>query len=113
MSAIRLFDVYHDVPLTFKMFGTIFTEFNFNIFFDGSLLKLGLSIGDYLILFIGLIVLYSISIYQENGNSIRVSLNTQPQKLRYAVYSLVVIFIIVFGAYGVGFDSTQFIYNQF
>lgn len=113
MSAIRLFDVYHDVPLTFKMFGTIFTEFNFNIFFDGSLLKLGLSIGDYLILFIGLIVLYSISIYQENGNSIRVYLNTQPQKLRYAVYSLVVIFIIVFGAYGVGFDSTQFIYNQF
>jgi len=112
MSAIRLFDVYQNVPLTFKMFGTIFTEFNFNIFYDGSLLQLGLTIGDYLILLIGLIVLYSISIYQETG-SFRVYLNSRPQQVRYAVYSLVIVFIIVFGAYGVGFDSTQFIYNQF
>lgn len=112
MSAIRLFDVYRNVPLTFKMFGTIFTRPNFEIFFNGSLMNIGLTLGDYVILLIGLIVLYSVSIYQRKG-SFRLYLNAKPQLIRYAVYAAIFISIIVFGAYGVGYDSTQFIYNQF
>ena len=54
-----MFDCYRDVPLTFKMVGTMFTKFNIGELFNGSLLS------------------------------------------------------IVFGAYGIGYDSSQFIYNQF
>ena len=57
MSCLRTFDCYRDVPLTFKMFGTMFTKGNFHILWDGSLLQLGLSGMDYLILAMGLVLL--------------------------------------------------------
>ena len=33
--------------------------------------------------------------------------------MAYIAFSLLAIIILVFGAYGVGYDSSQFIYNQF
>lgn len=112
MSAIRLFDCYRDVPMTFRMFGTMFTNFNIGNLFDGSLLSIGLSVADYVILFIGLIILTSVSLIQRDG-SVRDKLYTKPLVLRYSVYYLLIISVVVFGAYGVGYDASQFIYNQF
>lgn len=39
-----------DVPMTFKMVGSMFYEFNFGILFDGSMLEFGLGMIDYKIL---------------------------------------------------------------
>jgi hypothetical protein len=33
--------------------------------------------------------------------------------LRYAVVGALFFMIVVFGAYGIGYDAAQFIYNQF
>lgn len=111
MSSIRMFDCYRDVPMTFKMFGTMFYKFNIRQLFNGSLLKIGLSAADYLILFAGLIVLTTVSILQARG-SVRERLDNRPI-VRNAFYYALIICIIIFGAYGVGYDSSQFIYNQF
>ena len=43
MSALRSLDCYRDVPLTFRMVGTIFTRFSLTPLVDGSLLPLGLT----------------------------------------------------------------------
>lgn len=56
MSCIRMFDCYRDVPLTFKMVGTMFTKFNIGELFNGSLLSIGLSVADYVVLIVGFIV---------------------------------------------------------
>ena len=32
---------------------------------------------------------------------------------RWAIFSALLLIIIVFGAYGLGYDASQFIYNQF
>jgi D-alanyl-lipoteichoic acid acyltransferase DltB (MBOAT superfamily) len=111
MSSIRMFDCYRDVPMTFKMFGTMFYKFNIRQLFNGTLLKIGLSAADYLILFAGLIVLTTVSILQARG-SVRERLDNRPI-VRNAFYYTLIICIIIFGAYGVGYDSSQFIYNQF
>lgn len=112
MSSLRLFDCYRDVPLTFKMFGTMFTNINIRELFNGTLMNLGLKIADYGVLLIALIILLTVSLIQRSG-SVRCKLAEKPQGLRYLVYYLLIISILIFGAYGVGYDSSQFIYNQF
>ncbi|MFZ7134231.1 MAG: MBOAT family O-acyltransferase [Eubacteriales bacterium] len=112
MSAIRLFDCYRDVSTTFRMFGTMFTDFNFIELFNGSLMELGLNVSDYLVLLLGFFLLLSVSLMQRGG-SIRCKIAEQPIAVGYIVNYALIILIIVLGAYGVGYDASQFIYNQF
>ncbi|MHB8063141.1 MAG: MBOAT family O-acyltransferase [Ruminiclostridium sp.] len=112
MSCIRLFDCYRDVPLTFKMFGTMFVNFNIRELFNGALMNIGLKMSDYIILMIGLVILTTVSLIQRSG-SVREKLSQKPALVRYPIFYVLIITIIIFGAYGVGYDSSQFIYNQF
>ena len=113
MSAIRMFDCYRDVPLTFKMVGSMFTRFNVNILWNGALLELGLSAADYILLAVCLLVVLGVSLFKVKKGSVRDALYTKPAPLFYGVMALLFVAIIIFGAYGIGFDSSQFIYNQF
>jgi D-alanyl-lipoteichoic acid acyltransferase DltB (MBOAT superfamily) len=112
MSSLRLFDCYRDVPLTFKMFGTMFTKFNIIELFNGSLMNLGLKMFDYGVLLISLFLLITVSLIQRTG-SVRSKLAERPQVVHYLAYYALIISMLIFGAYGVGYDSSQFIYNQF
>ncbi|HOO61111.1 MAG TPA: MBOAT family O-acyltransferase [Bacillota bacterium] len=113
MSSLRMLDCYRDVPLTFKMFGTMFTTGNWGALTDGSLLKLGITLSDYIILGVGTLILFLVSMYGRKG-SVRDRIRTKaPAALRYAVFFMLFVIILVFGAYGHGFDMSQFIYNQF
>ena len=49
MSFIRILDCYRDVSTTFRMYATIFTNFNFMELFQGGLLKIGLELADYIV----------------------------------------------------------------
>lgn len=114
MSAIRMFDCYRDVPLTFKKVGSIFTTFNWNVLFDGSLLNIGLSMADFWVLLAGLVIVFGVSLYKyRSGKSVRDSLYTKHQTLFYVLMAVLLVLILIFGAYGIGFDSSQFIYSQF
>jgi len=112
MSSIRMFDLYRDVPLTFKMFGTMFTKWNISELWNGALMALGLSFSDYIVLLMGLIIITTVSKLQDRG-SVRLMLSEKPYMVRYMVFSITIIAILVFGAYGEGYDASQFIYNQF
>ena len=113
MSALRLFDCYRDVPLTFKMFGTMFTTWNWNTLGNGTLLRLGLVRSDYVILGLGTIVLFVVSMIGRSG-SVRDKMEKKmPLPARWGIFTLLVLVILVFGAYGQGYDAAQFIYNQF
>ncbi|NLP00431.1 MAG: MBOAT family protein [Clostridiaceae bacterium] len=112
MSSLRILDCYRDVGISFRMFGSMFTKLNINELFTGSLLKLGLDISDYVVLLIGVIILISLSLVQRSG-SVREKISGKPVIIRYTVFVLLFFSIIIFGAYGIGFDSNQFIYNQF
>jgi len=112
MSAIRILDVYRNVPVTFRMYASVFTKWNLKELFGGALLELGLSRADYFVLLFGIIIMITVSLVQRTG-SVREKMYARHEAIRYAAYAGLFIAIIVFGAYGIGYDSNQFIYNQF
>ncbi len=112
MSFLRTFDCYRDVGTTFKMYGTIVTKFNIAELFQGGLMKLGLTASDYFVLALGVIVLLTVSMMGRSC-SVREKLAARPVLLRYATYFVAFLAILLLGAYGVGYDSSQFIYSQF
>ena len=112
MSCLRSFDCYLDVPLTFRMFGSMFTGGNWRILWDGSLLALGLSGIDYAVLAGGLFLLVAVSLIQRGG-SVREKIAAKPYPARFAVWFSLFVAVLLMGAYGIGYDASQFIYNQF
>jgi alginate O-acetyltransferase complex protein AlgI len=112
MCSIRILDCYRDVGTSFNMFATMFTKWNINELFHGALLELGLKKADYYILLFGIIIMIIVSLAQRKG-SVREQMAARPDMIRYAAYVMLLISIITFGAYGIGYDSNQFIYNQF
>ena len=110
MSMIRMFDCYRNVPLTFKMIGTMFTKVNLKIFWNGSLLGIGLTAADYIVLAVSFVIILTVSIIKNKRGHV---ISDNAFTLRYSLLALLFTAIIVFGAYGTGYDMTQFIYNQF
>jgi len=112
MSFLRTLDCYRNVGLTFKMYGTIITKFNIMELFQGGLMQLGLTISDYLVLILSVTLILLVSLTGRSG-SVREKLAARPMLLRYATYFAIFLAILILGAYGVGYDSSQFIYSKF
>lgn len=112
MSAVRVLDCYRDVPVTFRAVGSIFTEFDLSILWNGSLLKLGVGGADWLAAGLGVALMLAVSLLSRD-EPLRDKLERRPLALRWALFGLLFLAVAVFGAYGVGYDASQFIYNQF
>lgn len=112
MSCLRMFDCYRDVPLTFRMFGTMVTARNWAVLWNGSLLQLGLTGADFLVLAVGFVLLLTVSLIQRSG-SVREKIGAKPFWLRFILWYALFLATLLLGAYGAGYDSSQFIYNQF
>ncbi len=113
MSFLRSFDCYRNVPLTFAMMGTIFTNFSGSKLVDGTLLQLGIGLADYIVIIVGVILMLAVSIFKEKKGNVREAIATKPAIVRYAVPWGLFFATLIFGAYGIGYDASQFIYNQF
>jgi D-alanyl-lipoteichoic acid acyltransferase DltB (MBOAT superfamily) len=111
MGAIRVLDCYRDVPLTFRMWGSIFSAANWGDIFNGKIISLGLGAADYIVVAAGCLIMFAVSFLGEK-KSVRERLYGRTV-LSASVFSLLFLSIIIFGAYGVGYDASQFIYNQF
>jgi len=112
MGSLRLFDCYRDVKTAFLMFFSMITQFNIFVITKKELLDLGLTMTDYTIVLLGVIVMFTVSMIGRSG-SVRIKLNNKPYILRYAIYVCLVYAVLLLGAYSIGYDATQFIYNQF
>lgn len=112
MSFLRTLDCYGNVGTTFRMYGSIVTKWNLGELFRGGFMELGLNVGDYLVLLLSVSLLLFVSL-QSRGKSFREKLAVKPMALRYVTYFLLFIAILIFGAYGIGYDSNQFIYSRF
>ena len=112
MSCLRTFDCYRDVPLTFRMFGTMFTARNWNILWNGSLLQLGLDGADYIILILCVVLMTAVSLLQRKGK-VRAQIADKSYPVRFVIWYGLFLAVLILGAYGVGYDASQFIYNQF
>lgn len=112
MCCIRMFDCYASVGETFSAFFSMFTKGNWGVLFDGSMLEFGLSASDYAVLLAGALMILISSILAEKKKPLRETLIKIPGAVPVSIVILILI-VIVFGTYGIGYDSAQFIYNQF
>lgn len=113
MGVIRILDVYRDVGLTFRMWGTVFVSPNPSVLFDGSLLGISLGAADYIILATGAVMMFVVSLFGEKiGKGVRERLENK-YVLCSVIFTAMIAVTVIFGAYGNGYDASQFIYNQF
>lgn len=112
MCCLRLFDCYEDVATAFQAFFSMFTDFHISALTGEEFLYFELTAADYVILLIGVVVMLAVSLFQRKGG-VRGRLEKKSVVIRYLVYACVLLVIILFGAYSIGYDASQFIYNQF
>ena len=112
VCCLNLFDCYPSLGQTFRALGSIVTVHNWNVLFTGALLELGLTGLDYAILAGGTALMLGVSLVQRRGG-IRERLAQRPYPVRFAVWYGLFLIVLLMGAYGVGYDASQFIYNQF
>ena len=67
---------------------------------------------DYIIIIIGVIIMLTVSLIQRKG-SVREMIDRKPVYIKFLVYYVLIFAIVLFGAYSIGYDASQFIYNQF
>ena len=110
MGLIRSLDCYRDVGLTFRLWGSMITEGNYAEAVRG-ILGLGLDGADLVILALGCVTMAVVSSLGAK-KSVRERLYDRPV-LSWVVFGSLFLAVILLGAYGVGYDASQFIYNQF
>lgn len=112
VCALNLFDCYVRLGDTVGSIASVFTARNWNVLWDGSMLTLGLSGADYVALALGCLLMLGVSLAQRKGG-IRERLEEKPYPVRFAVWYGLFLAVLLLGAYGVGYDASQFIYNRF
>ena len=116
MGLIRSLDCYRNVPKTFRLWGSMLTKWNVGELFTGKpeswgLFSFGFNIADWCVIFGGIIV---INIFDRLGKETPVHRRAaQKPVVWFAAICALAVVILVFGAYGIGYDASQFIYQQF
>ena len=112
MNLIRIVDLFPNVGQYFARMGSLLTTFNFHILWNGTMLKLGLTALDYIILGGGIALIAAVSLLQEKKGSVRELLWDKPL-LRYVLVIALLLIVLLMGSYGIGYHASDFIYNQF
>ncbi len=118
MGTIRILDVYRNVPLTFRMYGSAIADSFGTDFSKTNLLGLGLDIYDVAIIAVGIALMYTVSklterVQKENA-ALRVSDKVAESPILFCSLAvLLIISVVIFGMYGFGYSASDFIYGQF
>lgn len=112
ICVLNLFDCYEAAATTVRMLLSVFCAGNWAALTDGSLLALGLDGADYFVLAVGILIMLAVSLIQRRG-SVREKIAGLWYPLQVAVWFGLFLMILLWGAYGIGYDSSQFIYNRF
>ena len=105
------------------------TVFNPSVFWNGSILELGLDIIEWGILIVSLIILCVVSVMQyrmeqcEEGTiaesklkgfaNVREFIASKKLALRWAIYIALLFYCILLAEYGPGYSAAEFIYKDF
>jgi len=112
MGSLRLFDCYQSVPLTFKMFGSMFRYFNPAVLTPKAFSEFGIPLYTYILIAIGTLLMFTVSMIGRKED-IRETISRMPYAARFCIFTGLFLTVLLFGQYGVGFDASAFIYNQF
>ncbi|MDX8419702.1 MBOAT family protein [Stecheria sp. CLA-KB-P133] len=96
------------------MFKRIFENFHLSALWnDGGLMSLNLDHHDYLVIGIGILVVLIYDILKENNIDVYDAVSRQKAPVRWACVYLLLFAVIIFAAYGTGYDKVGLIYAGF
>ncbi|MBQ9549925.1 MAG: MBOAT family protein [Lachnospiraceae bacterium] len=96
----------------FAMFKLILTDLRFDMVID-HIQDIGIDRYGYIVIIVGIIVVSLVEILKEAGIPIRAGLESLPLPCRFIFWYVCIFFVIIFGAYGTGYDSVDLLYAQF
>lgn len=97
----------------FAMLRQMVTNFRFATL-NGELLKqMGVDWKDMGIVLVTILIIFAISVWNEKGVIVREALAKKPVVVRWAVLYALLLFIVIFGAYGAGYIPVDPIYANF
>lgn len=91
---------------------SIFTNFNINQL-PLVISNMPLLISDWVIIFLGILIIFIISLYKENKVNLQAKFDSLNTWKRWGILYILIFTIILFGAYGPGFDNIAMIYAGF
>ncbi len=109
----RFFSRGNSLVDALRMIRNMLSALNLNVFTDGTLLNFGLDSKDWSVLVIGIALMLYVDYKNEHGIKIREKLAGLCLPLRWAVYYTAILAVIIIGIYGVGYDASSFIYQNF
>ncbi|MGO5111920.1 MBOAT family O-acyltransferase [Oscillospiraceae bacterium LCP25S3_E10] len=95
------------------MFGKMVTDFSFSTLDSTLMDKLKIDVQDIIIVAVALVIIFVISVLNEKGINIRLSLKKKNIVIRWGLLFALIMFIVIFGAYGKGYVPVDPIYANF
>ena len=96
-----------------NMFKQIFRPTNLGMILNGRAFSIGITKADFIIIIMSVGIMFIIGLLQEKEYKIREKISEQNLPFRWIVYYTIIFAIIIFGIYGPGYVSSDFIYGQF
>lgn len=96
-----------------SMFRSMFSDFGLHRLWDGTLLTFGLDQADYLIIGLGCVAVAIVGSIKERGLLKDVGIQGLKLPVRWALYYGLIFAVIIFGAYGIGYQQVDLIYAGF
>lgn len=96
-----------------SMLRSVFHKFSLQPLLSGEFMGLGCDGYDFAILGIGFLIVAAVGAMKERGVDVRERINAFPLPVRWGVFYAGLFGVILFGAYGFGYNAADFIYAQF
>lgn len=113
VSIGRIFSRADSLMIALKMIKNMLSSFNPWVLTNGDLYTFGLQPRQMFLVFLVILVLLVVSLMQEKGIRIRESLEKQNMLFQFLVIIGAIVFVMIYGAYGIVFNAADFVYQQF
>ena len=109
----KLLVITPGLRVAIRLLGRMVTNFRYDFWKEITKKKISIGYKNWIVLGVAILLLFTISVLQENGIRIRSSVARLNIVIRWTLYFLLLIAIMVFGIYGPAYDAASFIYQAY
>lgn len=102
-----------DLKTAASMFKSIFINIDFSVLMQGHNNGFGLDMYDYYLLIAGTALVFIISLLQEKGIDVRQRISKLPYLVKFVIFMVMILSVVIFGAYGEEYGVVDLIYANF
>lgn len=113
LSVPRIMNYCSGMKDAWKNIRYLFAQWNVWIIFDGSFYETGIKREEICLVILALVVVFAVDYSNEKGRAVRDRIAGCGLMTRWLIYYALIFGILIFGAYGAGYDAADFMYANF